>query len=295
MCAVERPGTPPLLDEHPLGALHHRAGHDHRDRHRDQGHQGEHGRDPEHHPEHRDHGQHRGEQLAQGLLEGRADVVDVVGDAAQQLTAGLAVDVGERETVHLVLHVGAHPTHRALHHVVEDPPGQPAERGRADVDRQHEHEHVAHGGEVDALAGDDVHAADHVGDLVVAALAEQVDGLGLGQPVGQLAADQPGEDQVRGPAQHPRAERGGQHADDGEGDDRERLGAVRRHPGDHASGRRTEGARLLPDHAPAHRAAAGTAGTRLDALGLLERGGRLLRGVTHATSPTVSWDWTISR
>ena len=118
-----------------------------------------------------------------------ADVVDVVGDAAQQLAARLAVDVGQRQPVHLVLDVGAHPAHGALHDVVEEVAGQPAESGRADVDREHEQQHLAHGGEVDALAGHDVHAADHVGDLVVAALAEQVDGLVLGQPVGQPAAD----------------------------------------------------------------------------------------------------------
>jgi glycosyltransferase involved in cell wall biosynthesis len=33
---VEPAGTPPLVDEHPLAALHHLAGDDHRDRHRDE-------------------------------------------------------------------------------------------------------------------------------------------------------------------------------------------------------------------------------------------------------------------
>ena len=43
--------------------------------------------------EHRDHGQQRGEQLAHRLLQGLADVVDVVGDPAHQLAARLLVEV----------------------------------------------------------------------------------------------------------------------------------------------------------------------------------------------------------
>ena len=57
----------------------------------------------------------RGEQLAQRLLEALGDVVDVVGDPAEQVAAGLAVDVAERQAVELVLDVGAQPVHRALH------------------------------------------------------------------------------------------------------------------------------------------------------------------------------------
>ena len=37
--------------------------------------------------------EHRGEQLAERLLQALGDVVDVVGDPAEQVAAGLAVDV----------------------------------------------------------------------------------------------------------------------------------------------------------------------------------------------------------
>ena len=56
---------------------------------------------------HADDRERRGEHLAQRLLEALRDVVDVVGDPAQQVAAGLAVDVGEGQAVELVLDVAA--------------------------------------------------------------------------------------------------------------------------------------------------------------------------------------------
>ena len=50
--------------------------------------------------------QHRREHLAQRLLQALRDVVDVVGDPAQQVAARLLVDVAERQRVDLVLDVG---------------------------------------------------------------------------------------------------------------------------------------------------------------------------------------------
>ena len=64
---------------------------------------------------HADDREQRREQLAQRLLQALGDVVDVVGDAAEQVAARLAVDVAERQPVELVLDVGAQPVHRALH------------------------------------------------------------------------------------------------------------------------------------------------------------------------------------
>ena len=58
------------------------------------------------------------------------DVVDVVGDAAEQLAARRAVEVAERQPVDLVLDVLAHPAHGALHDAVEDVAGQPARAAR---------------------------------------------------------------------------------------------------------------------------------------------------------------------
>ena len=52
------------------------------------------------------------EQLAHRLLQGLADVVDVVGDPAEQLAARLPVEVAQRQPVDLLLDVGAHPAAR---------------------------------------------------------------------------------------------------------------------------------------------------------------------------------------
>ncbi len=62
--------------------------------------------------QHEDVGQH----LADGLLEALGQVVDVVGDPAQQVAPGGMVDVAERHPVELVLDVGAQPVHGPLHH-----------------------------------------------------------------------------------------------------------------------------------------------------------------------------------
>ena len=45
----------------------------------------------------RDDREQRGQQLAHRLLQGLADVVDVVGDPAEQLAAGLPVEVRQRQ------------------------------------------------------------------------------------------------------------------------------------------------------------------------------------------------------
>ena len=81
------------------------------------------------------------------------DVVDVVGDPAEQLAARLAVEVAQRQPVQLVLDLGAQPVDGALHDAVEQVALQPAKhatpRRRAPSDQQ---QHVAERGEVDALA-----------------------------------------------------------------------------------------------------------------------------------------------
>ena len=78
----------------------------------------------------------------------------------------------------------------------------------------------------------------------------------------------------------------------------ETLVALGAQPREQSPERGPERVGLLPDHAAAHRAAAGAAGSGLDALGLLQRavrGGGLLGAHRHATSSAVSWDSTISR
>ena len=160
--AVELAGAAPLLDELALRALHDRARHVDRDRH---GHQRDHRqqrRDPDHHRQHRDHGHQRGHQLAHRLLEGLADVVDVVGDPAQQLAARRPVEVAERQPVDLVLDVLAHPVDGVLDDAVEHAALQPAEQRGGGVHREHQQQHVADGAEVDAPAGHHVvHRGEH--------------------------------------------------------------------------------------------------------------------------------------
>ena len=65
--------------------------------------------DREHHDQHADDRQQRGDELGQALLERLADVVDVVGDAAQQVAARVAVEVAQRQPGELLVHVAAEP------------------------------------------------------------------------------------------------------------------------------------------------------------------------------------------
>ena len=120
-----------------------RAGDDHRQRHRDQRDQRQQRRDPEHHHQHADHGQQRGEQLAHRLLQRLADVVDVVGDPAEQLAARLLVEVAQRQPVQLVLDVArAAGSTVPLHDVVEQVALQPGQQRGDDVDAEHDQQHV---------------------------------------------------------------------------------------------------------------------------------------------------------
>ena len=111
------------------------------------------------------------------------DVVQVVGDPAEQLTARLGVEVGQRQPAELGFDRLAQPVHGVLDDALQDPARDPQHEGRHDVDEQHDEQDAAHGSEVDALARDEVHAGQQVGDL----------GLSLGaQPRDDLLAAQPG-------------------------------------------------------------------------------------------------------
>ena len=94
---VEQAGALPLRDELGAGTLRDRAHAEHRDRHGRQRHDREQRRDREHHDRDTDEQQDRREHLAQRLLQALGDVVDVVGDPAQQVAALLLVDVAERQ------------------------------------------------------------------------------------------------------------------------------------------------------------------------------------------------------
>ena len=57
--------------------------------------------DRQHHDQHADDRQQRRDELGQALLERLADVVDVVGDAAQEVAARVAVEVAQRQPAEL--------------------------------------------------------------------------------------------------------------------------------------------------------------------------------------------------
>ena len=89
------------------------------------------------------------------------DVVDVVGDPAEHLTALVLVQVAQRQPVQLVLDLGAQLEDGALHDAVEQVALQVAEDRGQHVQHQHQHQHAGQRGEVDALAGDQRHRRQH--------------------------------------------------------------------------------------------------------------------------------------
>ncbi len=132
------------------------------------------GRDREHHDHHADDHQRGREHHAQGLLQALRDVVDVVGDPAQQVAAGLAVDVPEREAVELVLDVAAELVHGPLHDAGEDVALEVLQHVRRDVHAGGGQQHLVQLGEVDAVPADAVD--DDVGRVAEEAGAEHREG-----------------------------------------------------------------------------------------------------------------------
>ena len=106
--AVQRPGSLPLRRELHLRAAGHKERHDEREGNGHERDSGEQWADPEHDRDDTEDRERRAEQLAQSLLEGRGDVVDVVGDAAQDVPVRVPVEVRERKPRELRLHVLAH-------------------------------------------------------------------------------------------------------------------------------------------------------------------------------------------
>ena len=111
-----------------------------------------------------------------------ADVVDVVGDAAEQLAARLPVEVAQRQPVDLLLDVRAQPADGALHDVVEQVALQPGSSDAATYTPSTSSSTCADRGEVDALTGYDVHPRQHVGERVVAPGAQPATAWALVMP-----------------------------------------------------------------------------------------------------------------
>ena len=215
---VERAGVRPLLDEPLLRASGHLPHDEQGGRDHHQCDQRELPRDHEHHREDTDDGERRGEQLAQCLLEALGDVVDVIGDPTQQVASRLAVDVGERQAVDLLLDLRAQPHHRPLDDAGEDVRLQIGEGGGHDVERHHSDQDVAELVELDAVG---------------------------------LAGDAP-DDDVGALTQDPRPEHGQRDAADGRHEHEDGPLALGAHGGEETSGRSDEVLRLLARHRRPH-------------------------------------------
>ena len=133
ICALRSPGVPPLGDVAGPGLGADEPHRPDRDRHGDQRHEREPRRDREHHRGDADQQQHRREHLVHRLLEALGDVVEVVGDPAEQVAPLLVVDVAQRQGVDLVLGHRAQPEHQPLHHAGDEVRGAEAEHAGAGV------------------------------------------------------------------------------------------------------------------------------------------------------------------
>ena len=137
-------------------------------------------RDRHHHRQHRHQRQQQGQHLADRHRQRRLQVVDVVGDSAQQLTALPCIEVGQRQAVHLVLDVGTQRDHGPLHRDVEQSDLHPNQQRGNQIQRQREAQRPGHRGEVDTAARHHVHPRQQVGERVVAVAPGRGDGLLLG-------------------------------------------------------------------------------------------------------------------
>ena len=199
---VDLAGAGPLVGE---GLLRARPDHpeDHaHEREDDERHQCQLPGDGEHHPQHAHHREDGGQRAGQGLLKGVGDVVDVVGQAAEQLTALDGVEVAQRQAVDLVLHLGAQTVEDLDRDAVEEPALKPVEQARAHVQGQHHRQDLPQAGVVDAGAGNDVHGGEHGGEVVHASGSQHLNGLGLGGAGRQHRGDHALEDDIGGLAQH---------------------------------------------------------------------------------------------
>ena len=294
--SVELAGVLPLLDEELLRALGDRRREGDRDGDRHQGDEREHPGDAEHHRDHGHDGEHRGEQLAEGLLEARLDVVDVVRHPAEQLTTWLTVEVGQRQPVELGLDVLAEGEDGALDHRCEQPAGEPLQERRDDVEAHDEEEHLPESGEVDAHTGDDIHPGQQVGQLALTTGAQALDDRCLARTRRQPGPEVALEDEVGRVAEDLRPDGAEDHADHRQHDDDQDQPPLGSEPADDALGGRAKVLGLLPGQTHLHVTAAATCGTTRPAPGL---GRLLLRALdaflAHAAAPSADrWDWTIS-
>ena len=149
---VELAGAAPLGQVLRSGPGGDHAHPEDRERHRGQRDQGEQPRDREHHHRDADQQQDRGQHLAERLLQALGEVVEVVGDAAEEVATRLVVDVAQRQPVDLRLGLLAQVQHRALHEAGDHPRRRHLQQRRHDVQRDGQPERAVELTEVDAVA-----------------------------------------------------------------------------------------------------------------------------------------------
>ncbi len=254
--------------------------------------------DPEHHRQDADDHQDRGDQLAQRLLQGLRDVVDVVRHPREQLAARLVVEVTQRQAVQLALGLPAQAEDEAL----DDPAGEPAldeaERERDQVHGEDEQQRPPDGVEVDALTWRHIHGLDEVRELVPPVLAQFLHRLRLVGPAGQVAADHAGEHAVGGLPEQARPHDGRGDAEDPADQHDDQEEPLRAHHPQQPQGGALEVHRLLGRHRRSQRG-----GLRAEAAGAGRcRSAGGCGGLAHSCFPerppasaAVSWDSTISR
>ena len=209
---VHGSGPCPLVDEVRLGALGDEHRHEERERHGEDGDDGEQRTYPDHHGEHADDGKDGGHELGEGLLEGRGDIVDVVRDPAEEVSARRGVVVLQRQPAELVIDFLPKPEHRALGNAGHDRVLRPGEQCAHEVDDGNERDDPCQLTEVDTVAGVQGHGPDHLGLTIVARCLEPGDRLLLGHAARDPGGDDASENHVRRIAEELRSEYGEEHA-----------------------------------------------------------------------------------
>jgi len=98
--------------------------------------------------------------------------------------------------MNLLLHIAAQLFHRAVDDDIEQKGLAPSKQRGSEVKNERQKQYPSDRIEVDADPGNNAHTGEHVGQVVLTLVAQPFDGLFLGQPRGQLPADNAVEDQV---------------------------------------------------------------------------------------------------
>jgi hypothetical protein len=248
--------------------------------------------DHQHHHQHAEHREDRVDQARDGVHQGVLDVVDVVGDPGEDLPALHAVEVPQRQAVQLLLDVAAqagdHPHQDPVQRQALQPHQQRGEGEEADGQAQG----LVERREVDALAGGEGHAREHVRELLLPLGAQSVDHLGGIGARGEVLRDQAGEEDVGGAAEDLRPHHGEGHGDHADEDRGEQIGPLGPHLAHQALGGGPEVLRALPGAEPARGVLLG--GDLGGGAGLVARGLRGVLGAHQATSSSTPWLRTIS-